>query len=81
MTADEFTKISGWIMLKLKMHDDSSADSSQIGIKRSMLVTSWLEENESELSSEEVYALEKKKVRGVINRLVKVNITIIILLL
>ncbi|KAI8848965.1 MCM2/3/5 family-domain-containing protein [Chytridium lagenaria] len=43
------------------------------GIRRSELVTTWLEENEESLTGEEDHALERRKVNGVIARLLKVT--------
>ncbi|KAJ3114362.1 MCM DNA helicase complex subunit mcm6 [Physocladia obscura] len=75
LTVEEFAKITGWIALKIKhigeQGADSDADGGPSGIRRSTLITDWIEYKENELESEEDLALERKKISGVISRLVK----------
>ena len=81
MTAEDFRKAKGWIITTLKKHESVSADGIGSGIRRSHLITLWLEEKEDVLVDESDHILETKKIRGVINRLVKnVGFLIIIVL-
>ncbi|KAJ3190554.1 MCM DNA helicase complex subunit mcm6 [Irineochytrium annulatum] len=68
MNAEEFNKIAGWIVSFVKKA--SMRDEDQ-GVRRSDLITSWLEEKESQLNDEEDLKLEKKKVKGVVSQLIK----------
>ncbi|ORY39896.1 MCM-domain-containing protein [Rhizoclosmatium globosum] len=75
LTAEEYAKITGWIMLKIKhvgeAGADDMADGGAGGIRRSVIVADWLESKEDALESEEELELERKKVNGVLTRLVK----------
>ncbi|KAJ3220356.1 MCM DNA helicase complex subunit mcm6 [Dinochytrium kinnereticum] len=71
----EFNRIAGWIVMKLKYHhEQQTGEDSEAGIRRSDIITSWLELNEETLEGEEEYALERRKVNGVLARLLKDNI-------
>ncbi|KAJ3062398.1 hypothetical protein HDU99_005229 [Rhizoclosmatium hyalinum] len=62
-------------MLKIKhvgeAGADEMADGGAGGIRRSVIVADWLESKEDALESEEELELERKKVNGVLTRLVK----------
>ncbi|KAJ3027267.1 UNVERIFIED_CONTAM: hypothetical protein HDU68_004132 [Siphonaria sp. JEL0065] len=82
LTADEYAKITGWVLLKIKHVGHADVDGDQDmdqqqqhdgGIRKSVIVADWLEHKESqgELESEEDFELERKKLNGVLTRLVK----------
>jgi hypothetical protein len=72
LTAEEFEMMKGWILLKIKHKEERSSEEGldAIGIRLSELVLAWLEEREGHLQDEEDLLIEKKKIRGVIKRLV-----------
>ncbi|KAI9325175.1 MCM2/3/5 family-domain-containing protein [Obelidium mucronatum] len=70
LTAEEYAKITGWVLLKIK-HVTASIDQEAGGLRKSAIVADWLESKEAELESEEDYELEKKKMNGVLTRLVR----------
>ncbi|KAJ3326967.1 MCM DNA helicase complex subunit mcm6 [Blyttiomyces sp. JEL0837] len=74
MTADEFQKITGWILMKIKhsepIPDPSGEEGSEdSGIRRSDLIQMWLEDKEEFIDDVEKLTFETKRIRGVINRL------------
>ncbi|KAJ3005300.1 UNVERIFIED_CONTAM: MCM DNA helicase complex subunit mcm6 [Siphonaria sp. JEL0065] len=84
LTADEYAKITGWVLLKIKhvgQNNNADVDGDQEmdqqehdgGIRKSVIVADWLEHKASlgELESEEDFELERKKLNGVLTRLVK----------
>ncbi|KAJ3353646.1 MCM DNA helicase complex subunit mcm6 [Entophlyctis luteolus] len=73
LTSEEYAKMSGWILLKVKNSgsEDQVSESPSLGIRRSTIVQDWLEFKEGLMTSEEDFILETKKVNGVLTRMIK----------
>ncbi|KAJ3101302.1 MCM DNA helicase complex subunit mcm6 [Phlyctochytrium bullatum] len=69
----EFNRIAGWIIMKLKNHHETQEGSEEhaAGIRRSELRDAWLLEIEDQLNAEEDLVLEQRKFNGVLRRLIK----------
>ncbi|KAJ3062911.1 MCM DNA helicase complex subunit mcm6 [Podochytrium sp. JEL0797] len=81
LSTEEYARITGWIMLKVKHVGDAGGEEAEgdmaggivggEGLRRSAIVADWLESKEDVLESEEEYEAERKKVNGVLSRLIK----------
>ncbi|KAJ3262196.1 MCM DNA helicase complex subunit mcm6 [Chytriomyces hyalinus] len=79
LTAEEYARMMGWVIVKIKnaatsggnngMADGGDADSGNGFIKKSVLLADWLESREEQLDSEEDLELERRKMSGVLKRM------------
>ncbi|KAJ3414676.1 MCM DNA helicase complex subunit mcm6 [Chytridiales sp. JEL 0842] len=69
MTAEEFHKLEFMIYHLIKKRDQEDEESP--GIRRSELIMSLLEDREGLINDDEELLVERKKMRGVVNRLVR----------
>ncbi|KAI8804790.1 MCM2/3/5 family-domain-containing protein [Cladochytrium replicatum] len=70
ITFEEYQRISASVLTKLRQLEDETESK---GMRRSEIVDWYLEEIESEIETEEQLVAEKRKIRSVLNRLVKVE--------